>query len=209
MSILRKALIIFIVVGGWSKMAMALEEPKYEILKESDDIQIRQYEPYLVAETVITGDFEDAGNMAFSRLFGYIDGENIRQESIEMTAPVTQEQSQSEGQEIEMTAPVQQVSGDSGKFAVSFVMPSRFTLETLPKPKDERVILREIPAKKVAVIEYSGTWSEDNYKEHEALLYQYLEENNYKIISDPMWARYDAPFVPWFMRRNEIMVEIK
>jgi effector-binding domain-containing protein len=78
----------------------------------------------------------------------------------------------------------------------------------LPKPKDERVKIREVPAKKVAVIRYSGTWSEENYSENEMLLYQFLKERGYEIKGKPLWARYDPPFMPWLFRRNEIMIEI-
>jgi hypothetical protein len=187
---------------------MAIEEPEYKVIEKIGDIEIRQYDGYIVAETIVSSDFEEAGNDAFSRLFGYIDGENIRQQPIEMTAPVKQEEIESEGQEIEMTSPVRQETIDSTKYRIAFVMPKQFTLTTLPKPKDDRVQIREVPAKKVAVIRYSGTWSEENYKEHEALLYQFLEEKGYEVIGEPVWARYDPPFMPWLFRRNEIMIEI-
>jgi len=199
-------------IGGLFFMTtslLAIEEPEYKLLEKFEDIEIREYSGYIVAETIVSTDFEDAGNEAFSRLGGYIGGENIRQESIEMTAPVSQEKLESEGLEIEMTAPVSQETIESGRYKIAFVMPNRFTLATLPKPKDERVQLREVPAKKVAVIQYSGTWSTDNYKEHEALLYAFISEKGYQIKGKPKWARYNAPFVPWFMRRNEIMIEIE
>jgi effector-binding domain-containing protein len=196
---------LFIISGK----LMAYEEPKYKILEKTEDIEIREYTSYIVAETIVSEDFEDAGNEAFSSLFGYIGGKNISQESIEMTTPVRQEKVEAEGQEIEMTVPVTQESVDSGQYRISFVMPSRFTLATLPKPKDERVQLREIPAKKVAVIRYSGTWSKNNYDENLSLLYTFLNEKGYQIKGNPVWARYNPPFMPWFMRRNEIMIEIK
>ncbi len=88
-------------------------------------------------------------------------------------------------------------------------MPDRFTLESLPKPKDNRIRLLEVPGKKVAVIRYSGTWTKDNYQEHESLLYAFLREKGIQIKGDPVWARYNAPFVPWFLRRNEILIEIE
>jgi effector-binding domain-containing protein len=188
---------------------LALEEPKYTVLKEYDDIEIREYTSYIVAETIVSSDFEEAGDQAFSRLFKYIDGNNISQKSIEMTAPVKQEKVESEGEEIEMTAPVSQEAMANGTYRIAFVMPSSFTLETLPKPKDDRVQIRKVPVKKVAVIKYSGTWSEENYNEHEKELYRFLSEKGYKIIGKPLWARYDPPFMPWLFRRNEIMVEVE
>lgn len=203
--------LVFAIAGLFiiSGTLMALEEPTFKILEKFEDIEIREYSGYIVAETIVSEDFEDAGNEAFSSLAGYIGGENISQESIEMTAPVRQEKNEIEGQKIEMTAPVGQETIDTGQYKISFVMPSRFTLATLPKPKDERVQLREIPAKKVAVIRYSGTWSKENYEENLSLLYTFLSEKGYQIKGNPVWARYNPPFIPWFMRRNEIMIEIQ
>ena len=187
---------------------IALEEPQYTVIEKIDNIEIRMYASYIVAETIVSSEFEEAGDDAFSRLFGYIDGENISNKSIEMTAPVSQEEVGTESQKIEMTAPVSQERTDSGQYKIAFVMPSEFTLSTLPKPKDERIKIREIPAKKVAVVRYSGTWSEENYSENEMLLYQFLRERAIEIKGNPMWARYDPPFMPWLFRRNEIMIEI-
>ena len=209
---MNKIKILLMIIGGSMFITdnlMAIEEPKYRVLERFENIEIRQYSGYIVAETIVTGDFEEAGNKAFSRLFGYIDGENISQESIEMTAPVNQEKLEMEGLEIEMTAPVNQEAVDPGQYRISFVMPSHFTLATLPKPKDERIQLREVTAKKVAVIRYSGTWSKENYAENESALYTFLNEKRYQIKSDPVWSRYDPPFMPWFLRRNEIMIEIQ
>ena len=204
--------IIVHMIGGFLLFVnsiFAAEEPQFELLEKHEDIEIRQYSSYLIAEIIVSSDFEDAGNQAFSTLVGYIGGENISQKSIEMTSPVRQEKLENEGLEIEMTAPVRQQSADSGKYRVSFVMPSRFTLASLPKPKDKSIQLREIPGKKVAVICYSGTWSKENYQENETFLYEFLREKEIKITGDPVWARYDAPFIPWFLRRNEIMIEIE
>jgi effector-binding domain-containing protein len=200
---------VIFILSIFAKQLLALEEPAYKVIKEYDDVEIREYKSYIVAETIVSSDFEEAGNMAFSSLFNYIDGENISQESIEMTAPVSQENIDSTGQEIEMTTPVSQEMMANGTYRVAFVMPERFTLETLPKPKDDRVQIREVPAKKVAVIRYSGTWSQENYDEHEGELYSFLSENGFEIVGKPIWARYDPPFMPWLFRRNEIMIEIK
>ena len=209
MKIFTKILLSFCTLLGFSSQLLALEEPNYTVIKEYEDIEIREYSSYIVAETIVSSDFEEAGNQAFSRLFGYIDGENVSQNSIEMTAPVNQEKVVSEGQEIEMTTPVSQETMANDNYRVSFVMPSKFTLATLPKPKDDSVKLREVPAKKVAVIRYSGTWSQENYDEHEKELYRFLQKNEYKIVGKPIWARYDPPFMPWLFRRNEIMIEVK
>jgi hypothetical protein len=208
MNMPKKSALILSIIFCLTHSGMALEEPKYNVLKENENIEIREYSSFLVAEIIVSSEFEEAGNDAFSSLAGYIGGENINQESIEMAAPVNQEKVKSANQEIEMTAPVSQEYMASGQYRIAFVMPSRFTLATLPKPKDEQIRLREVPIKKVAVIRYSGTWSEENYQEHELLLYDFLSEKGYRIKGKPIWARYDPPFMPWLFRRNEIMIEI-
>ena len=182
---------------------MAIEEAKYRVVLADGPIEIRDYEPSIVAETVVSGDFEKAGNSAFRQLFRYIDGNNVVQEKIAMTAPVSQERSE----KIAMTAPVGQQSAPGG-WAVSFMMPASYTMETIPEPKDDRVAIREIPAWRAAAIRYSGFWSEKNYREHLAELNAWLEANGYQRAGEPVWARYDAPFKPWFLRRNEILIPV-
>jgi hypothetical protein len=122
-----------------------------------------------------------------------------------MTAPVSQQRA---GQKIAMTAPVaQEPLGD--RWVVSFMMPSRYDLASLPEPLDTEVLLREIPARRMAVVRYSGTWSEKSYREHLAKLEEWMEGRQLEPAGMPVWARYDAPFKPWFLRRNEILYPIK
>ena len=187
-----------------SNSLMAIEEAKYRVVLADGSIEIRDYEPSIVAETVVSGDFEDAGDSAFRRLFNYIDGNNVSQEEIAMTAPVSQERSE----KIAMTSPVGQRSAADG-WAVSFMMPASYTMETIPEPKDDSVAIRQIPAYRAAAIRYSGFWSEKNYQEHLAELNAWLDANGYRRVGEPVWARYDAPFKPWFMRRNEILIPIE
>jgi effector-binding domain-containing protein len=188
---------------------LAFDEPKYRIIEEAEDIEVREYQSYLVAETIVEGSFEDAGSLGHRILASYISGDNTKQESIEMTTPVSQEAVEDNGEKIEMAVPVSQEEVANGVYRIAFVMPERFTLETLPAPQDERIELKEIPARKVVVIKYSGTWSSENYAEHEAQLQDFIRKNNYKIKGEPVWARYDPPWIPWFMRRNEIMIEVE
>jgi effector-binding domain-containing protein len=190
-------------------LIMAIEEPKYTVLDESGNIEIRQYQQYIVAETIVSGDLETVSDEGFRRLVDYIGGENIMNQSIEMTAPVNQEKVESAGQKIEMTAPVNQEAVDSANYRISFVMPERFTLETVPRPKDNRIKMREVPAKTVVAIRYSGTWSRSNYEKHLEKLVKYIEENDLEVTGNPVWARYNPPFMPWFMRRNEILLELE
>lgn len=190
---------------------MATEEPKYTLIQKYEAFEIREYAPYLVAQTKVTGEFDEMGGKAFRILFKYISGENQQKSSIKMTAPVIQESSKQEGQNIAMRAPVIQETDkeDSQSTTFSFVMPQNFTLETLPLPLDERITLKEVPAKRVAVREYSGGWGEEKYKKNEATLLKALEDAGIKTIGKPIFARYNSPFTLWFMRRNEIMIEVQ
>lgn len=149
-SIILTAMLGFLFFNG---VAMAYEEPEYKVIKEYDEFEIREYSPYLVAETEIDSTFEDAGNAAFRFLFDYISGNNIKKEEIEMTIPVNQSKSDSEGEEIEMTTPVNQSAklNADGKYVISFVMPTKYTLETIPTPKNDRVKIRKVESKTVAV----------------------------------------------------------
>ena len=194
-------LLTFLPVPG----AMATEEAKYTLVKKDNGFEIRDYASLVVAETIVEGELEDAGSAAFNRLFRYISGNNRPQEKIAMTAPVSQQRA---GQKIAMTAPVaQEPLGD--RWVVSFMMPSRYDLASLPEPLDTEVLLREIPARRMAVVRYSGTWSEKSYREHLAKLEEWMEGRQLEPAGMPVWARYDAPFKPWFLRRNEILYPIK
>lgn len=196
--------LVMVVMVFASSSLMAIEEAKYRVVLADGPIEIRDYEPSIVAETVVSGDFEDAGNSAFRRLFKYIDGNNVTQEEIAMTAPVSQERSE----KIAMTSPVGQQPAPGG-WAVSFMMPASYTMETIPEPKDDSVAIREMPAYRAAAIRYSGFWSEKNYQEHLAELNAWLDANGYQRAGEPVWARYDAPFKPWFLRRNEILIPVE
>jgi hypothetical protein len=183
--------------------AAAIEEPKFKVVHQYADFEVRDYPAYLVAETTVSGGFEDAGNEGFRRLFDYISGNNTAHASITMTAPVIQA-----GHKIEMTAPVLQSSG-SASFAIKFVMPSSWTIQSLPVPSDRRVVIREVHPARLAVIRYSGFWSEANYRTHLEELNAGIRREHLTAIGDPIWARYDPPFMPWFFRRNEILIPIQ
>jgi len=184
--------------------AMAIEEAPYKVVQTSGIFEVREYEPHILAETLVDGTLEDAGNKAFRRLFNYISGANHTRSSITMTAPVSQESS---GQKISMTAPVSQ-QGSAGKWAVSFMMPASYTLATLPVPDDSSITVRQVPVRRMAAVRYSGTWSEKNYIENKEKLETWIQENGYKIAGEPVWARYNPPFTLWFLRRNEILIPV-
>lgn len=184
----------------------AVEEPAYDVLRTFGNVELRQYTPYVVAEVVIEGAGNDAGNAAFPILAGYIFGKNKGEKKFEMTAPVTQTAAPVK---MAMTAPVTQADAPGGGKLVQFVLPKGVTLETAPEPLDPRVQLRQVPAQQWAAIRYSGTWSQANYDEHLASLKTTLAKEGVATQGEPVLARYNAPFTPWFMRRNEIWLALR
>lgn len=185
--------------------AMAVEEASYVVLKSDGEFEVREYAPHVLAETLVAGDLESAGGKAFKKLFGYISGDNVSRTKVPMTAPVSQVPA---SEKIQMTAPVGQQRVQE-KWAVSFMMPKFYTLSSLPQPKDPSVVLRQVPAQKMAVVRYSGTWSEKNYSRHKSELESWVQNNGLTASGGEIWARYNAPFTPWFLRRNEILIPVK
>ena len=183
----------------------AIEEPEHDVIKSFDRVELRRYAPYVVAEVVLDGSAEDAGNRAFPILAGYIFGKNKGEKQFAMTAPVTQTAVPAR---MDMTAPVTQ-SAVAGGMRVQFVLPKGVTLATAPEPIDPRVQLREVPAGTWAVIRYSGSWSQANYLEHLDALKAALQTAGVATQGEPVLARYNAPFTPWFMRRNEIWLALR
>ena len=181
---------------------MAIESPPYSVIGAHENFEVRRYESYLVAETVVSAAPEDAGNQGFRILAAYIFGENKGERKIAMTAPVAQAPTK-----IAMTAPVVQSPSANG-YVVRFAMPREFTLETLPEPNDSRVTLRAIPSRTLAVLSYSGTWSQSRYEEHLKTLQDALKQAGLLWHGEPIWARYDPPWTLWFLRRNEIWLEL-
>lgn len=190
--------------------AIAYDEPAYRLIEENDVFEVREYEPYITAEVRVRDDFADAGNKAFRILFDYISGENIKQEAISMTIPVKQQRESKVGENIEMTAPVLQAldSGNHGVYRFSFVMPKEYSLDTLPRPKNPAITIRQISSHWAAVRRYSGSWSEQNYLENESVLLEALRDRELRVKGNPIYARYNSPFSLWFMRRNEVLVEL-
>ena len=184
--------------------SQATEEPDFKIVQKLDDIEVREYAAYTVAEVVVPGPAADAGNTAFPILAGYIFGKNKGERKFAMTAPVTQV---AEPVKLEMTAPVTQTAVTGG-FRVQFVLPKGVTQATAPEPLDTRVTLRDIAPSRLAVIRYSGFWSDSNYNEHLAKLQTALRAANLSWVGEAVYSRYNAPFTPWFLRRNEIWLNL-
>jgi len=195
--------ILFLAAIVWSLVASNVETPDYEVLAKDGEIEIRQYNAMIVAEASVEGDRELAIGRGFRIIADYIFGNNLASEEVAMTAPVTQQPSE----KIAMTAPVtQQPDGNSWK--VRFVMPSKYTIETLPKPTNPEVQLIEIPAKRFAAIRFSGFASQDSLDRHTAQLRKYVAEQSLSSVNTPRYAFYNPPWTLPFMRRNEVMIEI-
>jgi hypothetical protein len=180
------------------------ETPKYSVIKKQNEIETRQYPAYIHAEVVIDEkQYQSAIGKGFDVLAGYIFGNNVSKQKIEMTSPVQASQSE----KIAMTTPVT-VTGESS-FTVAFIMPSTYTLETLPQPKDNRIHLRPIPARSMAAIRFSGFFQQDKIQKNKQRLSQWLQEQGIETEGDFIVAGYNPPWVPGFLARNEVLIQIK
>jgi SOUL heme-binding protein len=196
--------------------AMAIEEPKHQVIESSGKFEIRQYAPMLQAQVETTGERGEAINAGFKILAGYIFGGNTAQEKIAMTAPVTQAPESAaadkKGEKIAMTAPVtQQPVGTAGeqRWRVAFMMPGKYTLESLPKPNDARIKFVTAPGEKRAVVVFDGFSTQSNLQTHRALLEGFVKERGLKTTGEYSLAFYNDPFtLPW-NRRNEWWVAVQ
>lgn len=193
------------VLAAYPMPSHAVEEPEYQLVRKFAGIEVRQYAAYTVAEVVVAGPAADAGNQAFPILAGYIFGKNKGKKRFAMTAPVTQAAAPVK---LDMTAPVTQ-SAAPGGFLVQFVLPKGVSAANAPEPLDARIQLRDVSPTQVAVVRYSGFWSESNYTKHLATLEAALRAADLKWEGEAVNSRYNSPYTPWFMRRNEIWLHLK
>jgi hypothetical protein len=187
----------------WGPIVSNVERPKYKVVLSSDNIELRDYAPMIVAEAEVTGERRVAIGKGFRLIADYIFGNNTASEKVAMTAPVSQQASQ----KIAMTAPVTQ-QGEGNSWKVYFVMPSKYTMETLPKPNNPAVRLKQVPGKRFAVIRFSGMGGEDSLKRHTKELDEFLSVKGLTPLSQPTYAFYNPPWTLPFMRRNEVLVEV-
>jgi hypothetical protein len=201
----------------WMEPAMATEEPRYDVRIAQGPFELRHYVPTLIAETVVDGDMDAASGKGFRLIADYIFGNNRAAGSpqaakIAMTAPVTMEPQSSK---IAMTAPVtiEPQSGntamaEASQWRIHFVMPSQYTLASIPKPNNNAVTLRELPRKFMVVHRYTGfnTLAGVQEKTNETLAW--AKQQSLQVIGTPQLSRYDPPWTLPMFRRNEIMVEV-
>jgi hypothetical protein len=185
--------------------AMATEEPKYTVSLKEGAFEIRDYEGAVAAEVSVTGDQTGAASQGFQLLAGYIFGGNTRRQKIDMTAPVAQERV---SEKIAMTAPVTQSKSD-GAWVVRFTMPSGYTLETLPEPNDQRVKLRKIAPARFVVIRFSSFATPASVEARTAELIAFAEGRHLRMVGPASIAQYNPPWTLWFMRRNEVMIQLE
>jgi hypothetical protein len=187
-------------------LAMAYEQPAYEVVSADGDFELRRYAPLLLAETVVEGEFTEVGGKAFRRLADYISGNNERRVKIAMTAPVSQRR---ESETVADERTTFQSAAGSGRYVFGFVVPSDFSVASVPAPTDPAVRIRQVPGRLMAVLRYSGGWSEERYRAEERRLMDMLEEKSLRPLGQPVFARYNSPFALWFLRRNEVMMQVE
>ena len=200
-SLLGLIALLTLMTGG---TLMAIEEAKYQVVMKEGKFEIREYESHILAEVEIKGDMEGTSSQAFRPLFKYISGENRVQEKVAMTTPVSQEAANAK---ISMTTPVSQ-ERSAEAWAISFMMPATYTMETIPIPTNPRIKIREVPPRQVAIIQYSGRWTESGYLKHKQALEAWIQSEGWSINGSAIWARFNAPYTPWFMRRNEVQIPV-
>jgi hypothetical protein len=184
---------------------ISVEQQKYFVVDKMENFEIRKYPPAIIAEVSVNDDFKKAGNSGFRILLDFISGKNKQNSKIKMTAPVDQSLG---SEKIKMTAPVEMI-GNKNNYIIRFVMPEKYTLEKLPKPLDKRIIVKKTPETKKAARIYYGSWSEENFKTNKEILINSLDKSNIKWSGNVIFARYNSPLTLWFLKKNEIIVNLE
>ena len=200
--------VLLLIALTFTGAAMAIEEPQFTILEKTPPFELRAYAPMILAEVKVEGNLDEASSQGFRLIAAYIFGQNQVSEKIAMTTPVVVEGQTPKSAKIAMTSPVT-VESNAGQWTISFVMPSEYTLESLPKPLNPKVQLRQIPAVKRAVIGFTGFYNENKVAERTLELEEWMKTKNLLAVSAPKFARYNPPWTLPFMRRNEIMIDVR
>ena len=186
--------------------AMAIEKPNYTVEMTEGKFEVRQYPPMMLAEVKVTGDRNQAANRGFRKLAAFIFGDNTPNAKIAMTAPVVQtpQNQKAKSEKIAMTAPVVQTPNSEGRWTVNFMMPSEYSMDSLPKPTDGDIRIYMTEPYRTVSIRFSGRGRMKNLNKHQAKLDEFVSAQGLKIVGGPEYAFYNAPFVPPFLRRNEV-----
>lgn len=179
------------------------EQQRYEVVRRYPGFELRHYPAHAVAEVTVSGSFDAAGSRAFRSLFGYISGQNTSSSAVAMTAPVVQAAAPSE--KVRMTAPVVQSEAGEGEYVVAFVLPAAMTAGSAPVPTDPRVRVRAVPDELAAALRFTGRWSEGAFRRRLGDLRAAVEAAGLQAVGPPRFARFNPPFTPWFLRRNEVV----
>jgi hypothetical protein len=183
---------------------MAIEEPKFDLVLKDGAFEVRDYAASIVAEVIVTGDQQQAARKGFGLLAGYIFGGNAKRSKIAMTAPVT---NIAKGEKIAMTAPVTQIEGKED-WLIRFTMPAKFALADLPEPNDKAVTIKALAPARFAVLRFSGLADEAKVADMKAKLLEIVEARSMLPVGPSSVARYNPPWIPGFLRRNEVMVAV-
>jgi hypothetical protein len=202
----RWIVVCLLIVATLGNAAMAVETPAYQEVLRAGDFELRDYPALVVAEVTVEGDQKEAASKGFRLLAGYIFGANKKRQSIAMTAPVAQ---QAVNEKIAMTAPVAQTQSATGTWVVRFTMPSTWSLQTLPVPDDSRVKLRNTEPARFAVLRFSGLAQPNDVQTKFNELLALVKSHHVHAIGSVSLAQYNPPWTLWFMRRNEVMVEVE
>lgn len=200
-------LIILLIVGATLFIVGSIrmndvETASYKTISSNKPFSIREYPPMIVAQVVMEGERKEAVQSGFRALADFIFGNNTAATKIEMTAPVGQQ-----SENINMTAPVSQQAQDN-KWTIQFIMPSKFTMETLPKPNNNTVKITELPTRKYVAIRFSGLSSQSNLQKHKAMLDAHVDAEGITTKGEAIYAFYNHPWTLPILRRNEIMYEL-
>ena len=198
-------LVVIIWMVGSYVVIRSIEEPSYTILETKSGYEIRQYQPYIMAETEVTGSMNEATREGFSIIADYIFGNNTSKESIAMTTPVLEKSNE----KIAMTVPVLNTLDTNSTRSVAFVLPAKYTLATLPQPNNSRVVLTEVPSRKVAVLRFGWYATEQRVAVKKEQLLTSLANDDMTIVGVAQVARYNPPLSMPLTLRNEIIIPIE
>lgn len=206
MKILIICCVVIVLWSLWGVFSSRVEQAEYSVLEKADGYEIRNYPEHIIARVTVTGSYEETLNEGFRIIAAYIFGDNTTDQKIAMTAPVTE---QKVSEKIAMTAPVTSEQTDEETRIIAFVMPRKYSIDTLPKPVDSRIQIVQVPQKKMAALSFGWFRGAKRIEKKETKLLELLERDNVTVIGNPIYAGYNDPWTPPWLAKNDILVEIK